>query len=109
MRRATLLLVLILAVAAQSQPAGPALRKLVQPVAGRPHTGLTLPPHHALGPVLPGLGQGAVPQGLAFWKERNWFLVSFYFEKDAAGRAPASVVAAIDAGTKRVVRCLTLV
>lgn len=66
-------------------------------VAGRP----------VVGPTIPGLrgGQTAIPQGLAYWKKHNWFLISHYFEDET----DASVVTALDARTGELMRCLTLV
>ncbi|HUQ68660.1 MAG TPA: hypothetical protein VM165_04000 [Planctomycetaceae bacterium] len=62
-----------------------------------------LPPVATLGPVIPGLRQGAVPQGLAYWKRQNWLFVSCYFDDDRP-----SVVTAMDVRTGQQVRCLTL-
>ncbi|HQY88407.1 MAG TPA: hypothetical protein PK402_07095 [Tepidisphaeraceae bacterium] len=70
----------------------------------RHHPKLTLP-EHVIGPTIPGLSQGAIPQGLAYWPKHNWFLISHYFEK----ASNPSVVTAIDAKTGQVVRCLTLI
>lgn len=71
----------------------------------RNHDRLKFPQPYDIGPIIPGLQQGAVPQGFVFWEPQNWFLISYYFEK---GRQP-SLVAAIDARTGAMVRCLTLV
>ncbi|MEK6249272.1 MAG: hypothetical protein N2C12_13905, partial [Planctomycetales bacterium] len=42
--------------------------------------GLALPEPHKLGPVIPGLREGAVPQGLAYWKQIDAYLLSHYFD-----------------------------
>jgi hypothetical protein len=81
----------------------PALVRLEQ-APPRNHAKLKLPKSHIVGPALPGLRQGAVPQGLAYWEKSNWLLISCYFED---GR-PSAVVA-IDNKTGKLVRCLTLV
>lgn len=47
---------------------------------------------------------GAIPQGLAYWKKHDWFLISHYFED----KADTSVVTAVHAKTGKVERCLTL-
>jgi hypothetical protein len=62
-----------------------------------------LPAAAALGPVIPGLRQGAVPQGLAYWDKAGWLFISCYFENDRP-----SVVTAVDVNTGDVVRCITL-
>ena len=36
---------------------------------------------HRLGPVIPGLHQGAIPQGLSYSKKHNLIFMSFYFDK----------------------------
>ena len=36
---------------------------------------------HRLGPVIPGLHQGAIPQGLSYSKKYNLIFMSFYFDK----------------------------
>jgi hypothetical protein len=36
---------------------------------------------HRLGPVIPGLHQGAIPQGLSYSKTHNLIFMSFYFDK----------------------------
>jgi hypothetical protein len=63
-----------------------------------------LPTNATLGAVIPGLGQHAVPQGLAYRPDRDWYLVSLYRSEPS----PAAFVVAIDAATERVVRCRTL-
>jgi hypothetical protein len=103
MRSCTLLLALA-AASAQAVPAPPEPVELSQGVV-RLHPDLTLPKDHAVGPTIPGLAQGAIPQGLAYWKKQNWFLISHYFED----KADPSVVTAVDARTGSLVRCLTLV
>jgi len=39
---------------------------------------------HELGPVIPGLSQGAIPQGLAYVKENEKIIISHYFDKKTA-------------------------
>lgn len=96
-------LLLATVVAAQPVPKLPRLVDLKQ--AGvRPHPKLALP-RHAVGPTVPGLRQGAVPQGLAYWEKHDWFLISHDFEE----KANTSVVTAVHAKTGRLERCLTLV
>jgi hypothetical protein len=70
-----------------------------------PRAGATLAPSqpHTLGPAIPGLGQGAIPQGLAYWPERNWLLISYYFDD---GRP--SMLAALDKASGKLERSLTL-
>lgn len=60
-------------------------------------------PFVRLGPVIPGLRQGAVPQGLAYLRSRDWLLISFYFD----GGRP-SVIAAVDVKTGKLTRSLTI-
>ncbi|HUQ71714.1 MAG TPA: hypothetical protein VM165_19450 [Planctomycetaceae bacterium] len=62
-----------------------------------------LPAAATLGPVIPGLRQGAVPQGLAYWKRQNWLFISCYFENDRP-----SVITAVDVKTGNLARCVTL-
>lgn len=62
-----------------------------------------LPKPFRIGPVIPGLHQGAVPQGLAYWPERDCLLISYYFDTEVA-----SVVAVIDRKSGDVLRCLSL-
>src|SRR3954466_14033190 len=101
-----LLLALLTAAPAQNAPALPALVNLKQ---GEPraHHKLKLPPKHSVGPTIPGLAQGATPQGLAYWEhdQQKWFLISCYFHQEGH----PSVVVALDAGTGKMLRCLTLV
>jgi hypothetical protein len=106
MRYCTLLLTIAAMVSAQTVPTLPSLVKLSQDKP-RAHPKLKLPKGCTVGPVIPGLtnGQGATPQGLAFWETENWFLISCYFHKTGH----PSVVVAIDVNTGRLVRCLTLV
>lgn len=70
----------------------------------RPHTKLKLP-RHEVGPTIAGLRQGAIPQGLVYWKKHDWFLISHYFE----AKANSSVVTAVHARTGKLERCLTLI
>lgn len=59
---------------------------------------------HRFGPVIPGLHQGAIPQGLTYMKKEDWLLVSYYFDD----KRP-SMVCAIDMATGRVKKSLTLI
>ena len=106
MRSCLLLLALAAAPSAQADPALPELVKLQQ-AAPRAHPRLNLPPEHSVGPTIPGLtgGQGAIPQGLAYWEQQNWLLISCDFRQ----ADHPSVVVAIDATTGTMMRCLTLV
>lgn len=49
--------------------------------------GLMRTENYRLGPVIPGLKQGAVPQGLAYSEKHNRIFISFYFDT----RFPSSV------------------
>ncbi len=99
---------LALASAASAQPALPTLIELKQ-APPRSHDKLKLPRGHTVGPTIPGLHEGAIPQGLAYWSRENWFLISCYFHHEEGKPAIPSVVVAIDANTGKMVRCLTLV
>jgi hypothetical protein len=55
------------------------------------------------GPAIPGLKEDVVPQGLAYWPERNWLLVSGYVDNGTA-----STLTIVDAGTQAVVKRLFL-
>lgn len=54
-------------------------------------TGLLNIKNYRLGPVIPGLQQGAIPQGLSYSKKYNSIFISFYF-----GTHIPSVVSVID-------------
>lgn len=97
-----LLLSLATVVSAQPEPKQLELVELEQ--AERRTHGKLKVPKHEVGPTIPGLRQGAIPQGLAYWKKPNWFLISHYFEK----QSNTSVVTAVDAKTGKLKRCLTL-
>ncbi|MFO7737241.1 MAG: hypothetical protein R6V46_02100 [Desulfatiglandaceae bacterium] len=58
--------------------------------------GLMRTENYHLGPVIPGLQQGAVPQGLAYSAKHNLIFISFYFDKPI----PSSV-SVIDGSTKK--------
>src|SRR5262249_22150188 len=89
-------------VSAQPRSKLPKLVELKQ--AGvRPHPKLALPKHD-IGPTIPGLRQGAIPQGLVYWEQEDWFLISHYFEE----KANTSVVTAVQAKTGKLEGCLTL-
>src|ERR1051325_7966575 len=68
----------------------------------RTYRGPALPEPHQVGPALPGLKQGAVPQGVAFVEKPGWWLVSFYFDT----KFP-SMVAVIDFKTGRIIKTLS--
>lgn len=55
--------------------------------------------------VLPGLtdGENLVPQGIAYWAEKNWLLVSYYVDKYDSVNAGAAVIAALDLNTNQTV------
>ena len=57
--------------------------------------------------VLPGLtnGENLVPQGIAYWAEKNWLLVSYYVDKadKNSADAGAAVIAALDLNTNQTV------
>jgi hypothetical protein len=55
------------------------------------------------GPFIPGLKQGLVPQGLAYYAERNWLIVSSYRNDGAP-----SVLFIIDFATNKLVKSLLL-
>lgn len=59
----------------------------------------------APGVVLPGLtdGENLVPQGIAYWAEKNWLLVSYYVDKYDSANAGAAVIAALDLNTNQTV------
>ena len=65
---------------------------------------LTLPEGAELGPVIPGLRQGAVPQGLAYSNIHDLLFISSYFEKK---QFPSSV-AVINQTTGRAIQTLSL-
>lgn len=58
---------------------------------------------YQLGPVIPGLQQGAVPQGLAYSQKRHLIFVSYYFDK----HLPSSI-SAIDNSNCRAVATFAL-
>lgn len=57
------------------------LPKLTQSIPRHIAPSLLLPSMYKIGPTIPGLHQGAIPQGLAYSKDHNIFLISHYFEK----------------------------
>lgn len=63
-----------------------------------------LPPGAVTGPVIPGLDSHAVPQGLAYLPDRDWFLISLYRETPRR----SSFIVAVDAATEKLVRCMSL-
>jgi hypothetical protein len=54
------------------------------------------------GPAIPQLSTGLVPQGLAYWKEKNWLIIANYQEK-----GPSSLTV-VDAGTGAEVKTVQL-
>ncbi|TMV52721.1 hypothetical protein FE783_00555 [Paenibacillus mesophilus] len=69
----------------------------------------TIPPTYTkffkksdLGPVIPGLQQGLVPQGIAYFASRNWIVISSYRDK-----AP-SVLSVIDLKTNKLLKTVLL-
>jgi hypothetical protein len=75
MRTGLCLLSLLFATTAAAQP--PLVE--LENGAARPHTELHLP-KHTVGPAIPGLKQGATPQGLVYLKKHKLFLISCYFQ-----------------------------
>lgn len=62
-----------------------------------------LPDNVSLGPVIPGLAQGAIPQGLAYIPTKDWIVISYHFD----GKRPA-MLAVVDLETGDVKQSLTL-
>ena len=56
----------------------------------------------AAGPVIPGLRQGAIPQGIAFASTKNAILISHYFEN------AASCISVVNASTGQMASCVTI-
>lgn len=54
------------------------------------------------GPEVPGLAEGAVPQGIAYWKEKNWLVISSYSETGP------STLAVVDAATQKPVKQVSM-
>ena len=63
---------------------GQELPQLTQPTPRKLATALIPESTYELGAVIPGLPQGAIPQGLAFSKQHNAILISHYFDKSWA-------------------------
>jgi len=55
------------------------------------------------GPVIPGLAEGLVPQGLAYLEDENWLVTVNYMDDGRPG-----VVSAVDAATGELVKSLVL-
>ncbi|MCU6708365.1 hypothetical protein M6D81_06520 [Paenibacillus sp. J5C_2022] len=55
------------------------------------------------GPVIPGLKQGAIPQGLAYMPENDWLLISYYRED-----GKPSLLAAVDKKSGEFVKAVEL-
>jgi hypothetical protein len=62
-----------------------------------------LPPNISFGPVIPGLSQGGIPQGLAHLPEKDWLIVSLHFD----GHRP-SMLGVLDAKSGKLVKSITL-
>lgn len=69
----------------------------------------TIPPTYTkffkkseIGPVIPGLQQGLVPQGIAYFASRNWIVISSYRDK-----AP-SVLSVVDLKTNKLLKTVLL-
>jgi len=54
------------------------------------------------GPVIPGLRQGAIPQGITFAPDQKRILISHYFDQDPA------CISVLNAATGDMVSCITL-
>jgi hypothetical protein len=57
----------------------------------------------SMGPVVPGLMQDLVPQGLAYWPEQGWLVISYYTKA-----AQPSALAIVDARTGKLVKGLRM-
>ena len=55
------------------------------------------------GPIVAGLEQGLVPQGLAYYKDKNWMLITYYHED----KKP-SVLSVTDLSTGKLVKAMEL-
>jgi len=77
---------------------GQELPQLTQPTPRRLATKLIPESTYELGAVIPGLPQGAIPQGLAYSKHHNAILISHYFDKSLP-----SCVSLIDNGSNELV------
>lgn len=56
-----------------------------------------------VGPVIPGLTEGMIPQGLAYWPEQGWLITSNYIE----GGKPSTLMI-IDVRTQKLIKRLNL-
>ncbi|GIP35244.1 lamin tail domain-containing protein [Paenibacillus sp. J2TS4] len=56
-----------------------------------------------LGPVIPGLMQGLIPQGIAFYEAMDWIIVSYYRDN-----GKPSMVSVVDKSTGELVKSLNL-
>jgi len=65
--------------------------------------GLIRSENYQMGPVIPGLQQGAVPQGLAYSEKHNLIFISFYFD-----RPLPSSLSVIDGSTKKCIGTFAL-
>jgi hypothetical protein len=82
---------------------GQELPQLTQPTPRKLATTLTPESTYESGAVIPGLPQGAIPQGLAFSKQHNAILISHYFDKSWA-----SCVSLIDSRSGKLVNVRAL-
>ncbi len=92
-----------LVVSLGEKPSGTTISEELVQEPERPHPQLKLPKDAARGPIIPGLQQGAVPQGLAYDVDRGWLLVSMYREQPEEAH-----VCILDVRTEQLARCLTL-
>jgi hypothetical protein len=81
-----LLLLTGCAKAPATQPPAPTPAPAQQPAAPKPSAGDYSKQYPALwkisddGPAVPGLDTGVTPQGLAYWQEKGWLIISGYTE-----------------------------
>jgi len=82
---------------------GQELPRLTQAIPRKISVSLIPQSSYELGTVIPGLLQGAIPQGLAYSKQHNAILISHYFDKNLA-----SCVSLIDNRSGKLVYVRTL-
>jgi hypothetical protein len=104
MKRSAILIALVFGSAfARGQGATPPPVQLTQS-SPRNIGKLKLPAGFRLGPVIPGLNEGGVPQGLAYLKDQDSILISLYFED-----GQASMISIISDKTGKLTKSLALV